>query len=760
MRCFCETTLLLLLCFCYGYNCLEVVDGSSRKTVEIKSTEFKPNEEFIAFSPFMQLFSDGYFDDILGTVVHCVCTKSDRKFDAMRRHLSLAFNRLFVRAIKPLDKNMEEEPNMKTCRKQWLTFINDLQSQPYALRMADSWGRKQSGILDGNVQWMGNYHECIEAKGPDFTGKWCEAFTDHKQETSMVEISKHSSVGICVPSECSENSITKIFQEILTFRSNNKTGSATLLNVQCPLTTKEQEWTTADTFGIAVTCVVIVLNVIGTFVDFFARQNKATDKKVFNNTRNNYKISQPKEHPCLLTRMTLCFSMMSNGEKILTMDSSGGDLKILNGIRFLSTAWVTLGHTFNDALIEIGNFVSASKYLKSKVAFMPMMNFYYSVDTFFLLRGLLVSYLGMKQLTKTNGRINIALTYVHRLIRLTPVYAYGILFSMGLYKWLGSGPHWTSHAMYFSNLCQSAWWNNLLYINNLCTPVNLCFFWSWYLAVDMQFYLLTPFILLATYRWPRVGISLMVFFAIASMAVCGILSALGPVQPFALTVTQNLGVVDIIPTDIAYDVRFRYDIYFLPWARMHVYMIGMLTGYVLFATKGKVKIPKLFVVLGWLASAGSSFAIIFGLYPQISTDADLDTGLATIYNTFDRPVYGLCLSWMIIACTSGYGGPVTKFLNWKIFNPLSRLTYSAYLIHFLVLMWYMFNRNNMIHCQTIDFIFIYIGTFLVALILAFLLCLTIEWPTMELAKVLLPSKRGYPSNRDEKSDQKKLLKQQ
>ncbi|XP_076810331.1 nose resistant to fluoxetine protein 6-like [Clavelina lepadiformis] len=724
MRFFCETNLLLLLCFFYGNNCLEVVDDSSQKTVEKQSTEFKPNEEFIAFSPFMQLFSDGYFDDILGTV---------------------------VQAVKSLDENMGEEPDMKTCRRQWLTFINDLQSQPYALRMADSWGRKQSGILDGNVEWMGNYYECIEAKGPDFNGKWCQAFMDHKHEPNMDQLSRPPSVGICVPSGCSENSIKKIFREILSFKSNIKTGNTTLLNVQCPLTTEQLEWSAADTLGIAVTCVVIVLNLIGTFVDFITRRN---------NTKDNYATkSQPTKRPRLLTKMVLCFSMISNGEKLLTTNSSGGSLGILNGIRFLSTAWVALGHVFMDGQMGIAYLLSPKRYLKSKIVFMPIINFYYSVDTFFLLGGLLVSYLGMKQLTTTNGRMNIALTYIHRFIRITPAYAYVILFSMGILKWLGSGPQWSNYPLLPHYVCQDVWWTNLLYVSNFFPSLNMCMAWCWYLAVDMQFYLLTPFILLATYRWPRVGISLMVFIAIASMAVCGILSALGPIQPFALIISQNIGLLNILSDIPTYDMKFRYDIYFLPWARLHVYMIGMLTGYVLFATKGKLTIPKWLVVLGWLASAGSCFAIIFGLYPQTSTDTDLDTGLAIIYNAFERPVYGLCLSWMIIACTSGYGGPVTKFLNWKIFNPLSRLTFSFYLVHCLVLIVYLVNRNNMIHCQTIDFIFTYIGSFFISLALAFLLCLTIEWPTMELAKVLLPSKRGDPSNRYEKSDQKKLLKQ-
>ena len=65
-------------------------------------------------------------------------------------------------------------------------------------------------------------------------------------QPNMDQLSRPPSVGTCVPSGCSENSITKIFHEILSFKSNIKTGSTTLLNVQCPLTTEQLEWTTAN----------------------------------------------------------------------------------------------------------------------------------------------------------------------------------------------------------------------------------------------------------------------------------------------------------------------------------------------------------------------------------------------------------------------------------------------------------------------------------------------------------------------------------
>ena len=38
--------------------------------------------------------------------------------------------------------------------------------------------------------------------------------------------------------------------------------------------------------------------------------------------------------------------------------------------------------------------------------------------------------------------------------------------------------------------------------------------------------------------------------------------------------------------------RFKSDIYVAPWCRVSVYLIGILTGYKLFTTQCKIKIPK------------------------------------------------------------------------------------------------------------------------------------------------------------------------
>ena len=41
------------------------------------------------------------------------------------------------------------------------------------LLVVDSFGRKPSGILDGNTVWIGEYNQCIGVKEKNWNGKYC-----------------------------------------------------------------------------------------------------------------------------------------------------------------------------------------------------------------------------------------------------------------------------------------------------------------------------------------------------------------------------------------------------------------------------------------------------------------------------------------------------------------------------------------------------------------------------------------------------------
>lgn len=62
-----------------------------------------------------------------------------------------------------------------------------------------------------------------------------------------------------------------------------------------------------------------------------------------------------------------------------------------------------------------------------------------------------------------------------------------------LFRYFGDGPLWPYEGVE-PNDC-SAWWTNLLYVNNFFQMDNKCVGHAWYLANDMQFYVVVPIFL-------------------------------------------------------------------------------------------------------------------------------------------------------------------------------------------------------------------------------------------------------------------------
>ena len=85
-----------------------------------------------------------------------------------------------------------------------------------------------------------------------------------------------------------------------------------------------------------------------------------------------------------------------------------------------------------------------------------------SVDTFFVMSGLLVSYLLLRELDRNKGKFNVGLLYLHRYLRLTPVYALILGYIATLIVYVGTGPNWYSVGLY-SNACRLNWWRQFLY---------------------------------------------------------------------------------------------------------------------------------------------------------------------------------------------------------------------------------------------------------------------------------------------------------
>ena len=71
--------------------------------------------------------------------------------------------------------------------------------------------------------------------------------------------------------------------------------------------------------------------------------------------------------------------------------------------------------------------------------------------------------------------------------------------------------------------------------------------------------------------------------------------------------------------------------------------------------------------------------MVLGVYPMFKNGYTRAEAVA--YAALFRIGWSLVLSWVVFACTKGYGSHINSFLSWGAFTVLGRLTFFSYLIH-------------------------------------------------------------------------------
>ena len=148
------------------------------------------------------------------------------------------------------------------------------------------------------------------------------------------------------------------------------------------------------------------------------------------------------------------------------------------------------------------------------------------------------------------------------------------------------------------------------------------------------------------------------------------------------------------------------------------------------------------MLVGWAVATGTALAVIYGPFYYNSHPGTQMTMVASgFYVSLSRTAWALSLSWLVLACASGYGGPVNWVLSWKFWAPVGRLTYAAYLVHPIILVAYIFNLLTPLHFTDLTVIYMFVANLVFTYLAAYVLSMIVEAPMMAIEKFIL-SKRG------------------
>ncbi|XP_053691463.1 O-acyltransferase like protein [Sabethes cyaneus] len=452
-----------------------------------------------------------------------------------------------------------------------------------------------------------------------------------------------------------------------------------------------------------------------------------------NNSDENLAIeptSNDDEKLSVWTELLLSFSIVTNFRAICDKNVGNDTIPSIHGLRALSMLWVILGHTM-IVVFKYSDNMELRKVVEKEVMFQTILNGAYSVDTFFFISGFLVSYIYFR--TNAKGKLEIitqgvneftAGTYhfiglvSYRFVRLTAPYLYVLGVVEVVMRYLEQNsvfePPTQDHVT-----CPKYWWRNILYINTLFPVEQMCMLWSWYLADDTQFYIIGAVILIVAVRHFKFAAAMVTIFMISSWATTGYIAFTNNHMPNA---DDPFALFD--------------KIYDKPWTRLGPYLVGMSVGWILFKTNCKINMSKVLVASGWITSTLMTLYLLFGLF-----NTTLTKPAAAAYSSLSHTGWALSCAWVIIACSTGYGGWVNNLLSAPILYPLSRVTYCAYLVHPIVNRIYAMESDSPIHMTPNNLTTLYLGQVVSSYVLAFIVSLSFEAPVVTMLKIMSPSRK-------------------
>jgi peptidoglycan/LPS O-acetylase OafA/YrhL len=455
--------------------------------------------------------------------------------------------------------------------------------------------------------------------------------------------------------------------------------------------------------------------------------------------------------PVLPIKLLMCFSLYTNTKKLFMSRSSEKTgtketLDIFNGVRAMSMAWVVLGHVFlikytNSPLV---NFQDAGDWYKHPKGAM-IYGAEYAVDVFFWLSGFLVAYFFIMEYNAKN-RMNWVYIYVHRFYRILPAYMFCLFLTWAFLKYIGNGPVWFIGDG-LNNECKNYWWTNLIFLNNFIPDGDGsgCMGWSWYMANDMQFFLITPIILFLYHRIHKlIGWSLLMGLVLTNMLSSGLIAS-----------HKNYPVVP----DETYE-----KIYTKPYCRVGPYAIGVMFGLMYYTYKHhqktgeiydplayrllnifNIRLVRYFFYLVGLALVNYLIFIQVEAYHDFYESAENGSPEPEDYwsqderNTFyalSRIGFTTGLSLILMPTLMGYNKVAFEILGNSAWTPLARLSFCGYLIHYGLVYAILLSRPVAGYLSNTELFFDFIICLVVTYTAALPISLMLESPLLGIEKIL------------------------
>lgn len=398
------------------------------------------------------------------------------------------------------------------------------------------------------------------------------------------------------------------------------------------------------------------------------------------------------------------------------------NFKAIDGIRAIAVLWVIIFHiwifqhnTFPNILGEVAQNPLLVWITKGDLG----------VDLFFVISGFLIGSILFKEYKRTKT-LNFKSFYLRRFLRLFPVYFFSMI--IALYFLDGNGAErWTTA------------WSNLIYVNNYVFKSYMG--WTWSLAIEEQFYIVIPFLIV--FLFPKFRKKRVLFTILAIIPI--VLTYYYSVHIFNFEIPYNREIFG----DIWQEWFWGY--YMLTHLRYGGLLSGVIAAYihinhseqVLNFFQNKKNLSNfliLFSIVSFLLI--SSLSLGQAAPVEESIFYELPRNVGVYYEIIHRELFSYVVVFLMMACLyskSRIIQPLNTFLSASFFYPIAKISYSAYLFHVMFMEWFfpIFTEYSKNSLTTIQIVFTNgVISIIVTILVAGIMLVFIEEPFNKLKNKL------------------------
>jgi peptidoglycan/LPS O-acetylase OafA/YrhL len=379
-------------------------------------------------------------------------------------------------------------------------------------------------------------------------------------------------------------------------------------------------------------------------------------------------------------------------------------LQPIDGLRAIAILWTMAFHSF-----FIAGFRGAATPTETLTFLRQPLNRLIlradlGVDVFFVISGFLIGGLLMDELART-GTIAYGRFQLRRCLRIVPAYAVTLALALVLTRGLDIERVWA----------------NLLFVNNYLSINRELLPHSWSLAVEAQFYLVWPLVLIGFWRRERWRLPLLLgLLALALVVRAAVITRLGLSLP--VSVHPRL--------DAAGYARYLDNAYQPTHMRFGDFICGALAAHAAQRGAGAFFARHLVAARLGLVAAATLVAAIIAV-PPFEPSGPFTGAVGSFYLIVFPYAFSLAVAYLIVVLTTepAVAPRLVRALSARPLYPISQLSYSMYLLHPLVMFAGYFTVLNV---PTVPRLSAYLGFVAVSVVLAAGMWAAVERPFQRL----------------------------